>query len=167
MIADNPADNPANHPLLQDCHQSQNLRHPRSLKASLTMTKLSTSCHPDANKVVLTPVPMPHNKDNHTVQIQQIQHIRHIRSTPCQIWPPHQQTLLVSQARLKPFQETSQPTPATLRPTYQPTRPTILLEHSPCSPAQSRPHVRLHPNALKSTNPIHSTAPTLRSFNPS
>ena len=43
------------------------------------MTKLSTSCRLDANKVVPqttvpAPVPTPHNKDNHTAQIWYIQH---------------------------------------------------------------------------------------------
>ena len=87
----NPADNPVNHSCPQDSHQSQNLHHPESLKASSTTMKLLTSCHLDANKVVPptptthpTPVPMLHGKDNLMVQIQ------HIWSTPCQIWPLHQ-----------------------------------------------------------------------------
>ena len=171
MPVGNPADNPANHPSLQDSHQSQNLHHPESLKASSTTTKLSTSCCLDTNKVVpltqitcLTQVPTLHGKDNLMAQIQKIWHIW---SSPHQIQPLHQQTWPVYRACLLPFQQTSQSTLATLWPTYQPTRPTISLKHSPCSLAQSRPHVRLHPNTPKSANLIHSMALTLRSFNPS
>ena len=61
---------------------------------------------------------------------------------------------LVSLPGTSPAIPANQLTLTTLQLTYQLTRPMISLEHSPCSPAQSRPHVWLHTNTPKSMNPI-------------
>ena len=160
MQVDNQVDNQANYLSLQDFHQFQNHLHPESPKASSTMTRQLTSCHPDVNKVILrtrtTPTPVPMTPDEDDLKAQ----IREIRSTPRPTHLAHWGPLLLTRP-------TFRSTWVHLRPTYQPTRPTTSLEHSHCLPAPSRLHDRLHPNAPKSENPTRSTAPILRNFNPS